>query len=492
MGSMFYIFKYVHKSEVERIFTERKEKVEEFVQIGHQALIQKQIGDAFRYYYWAHILNNSLPHPEETEITDQNGSTKTFTVWFPLRMNEIFSNLSMEVLSRNNNEYVMGFFYQKEPVANIEFTYFDGQSWSCITQATDGKGVLEMRPTFTPDRFQIQFEYQFLHEVKCDNEIEEIILDNVIEIPTPIGGEVGRVTKCKNAVEDYIEHLLSATDMNFNGYKIALDCANGSSSVSAQEVFIRLGAEVVVLNAEPDGININKDCGSTHMEQLQKCVVQNGCDLGFAFDGDADRMLAVDHTGEVVDGDKCIAVCAKHMKQLGRLKKDTAVVTVMSNMGFFKFCQENGIECEKTKVGDRYVLENMSENGYTIGGEQSGHIIFLEYATTGDGQLSAIQLLSVVKYSGRTLKELSDEMEVYPQVLINVRVSNFGKAQFPKDKEVQNAIKQVEEELGNDGRILVRLSGTEPLVRVMLEGKDLDKIKELGESVAQVVRERLV
>lgn len=175
MGSMFYIFKYVHKSEVERIFTERKEKVEEFVQIGHQALIQKQIGDAFRYYYWAHILNNSLPHPEETEITDQNGSTKTFTVWFPLRMNEIFSNLSMEVLSRNNNEYVMGFFYQKEPVANIEFTYFDGQSWSCITQATDGKGVLEMRPTFTPDRFQVQFEYQFLHEVKCDNEIEEII-----------------------------------------------------------------------------------------------------------------------------------------------------------------------------------------------------------------------------------------------------------------------------------------------------------------------------
>ena len=173
-----------------------------------------------------------------------------------------------------------------------------------------------------------------------ENEIEEIILDNVIEIPTPIGGEVGRVTKCKNAVEDYIEHLLSATDMIFKGYKIALDCANGSSSVSAQEVFTRLGAEVVVINAEPDGININKDCGSTHMEQLQKCVVQNGCDLGFAFDGDADRMLAVDHTGEVVDGDKCIAVCAKHMKQLGKLKKDTAVVTVMSNMGFFKFCEE--------------------------------------------------------------------------------------------------------------------------------------------------------
>ncbi len=325
-----------------------------------------------------------------------------------------------------------------------------------------------------------------------ENEIEEIILDNVMEIPAPIGGEVGRISRAENAVYDYIEHLLSATNMSFKGYKIALDCANGSSSVSAEEVFTDLGAEVIVINSNPDGVNINKDCGSTHMEQLQKCVVENGCHMGFAFDGDADRMLAVDHTGELVDGDKCIAICAKHMKQLGKLKKDTAVVTVMSNMGFFKFCEENGIKCEKTKVGDRYVLENMSANGYSIGGEQSGHIIFLQYATTGDGQLSAIQLLSVVKDTGKTLKELADEMEVYPQVLINVRVSNFGKAQFPKDREVQNAIKHVENELGNDGRILVRLSGTEPLVRVMLEGKDLDKIKELGESVAQVVRERLV
>lgn len=327
---------------------------------------------------------------------------------------------------------------------------------------------------------------------ELENEIEEIILDNVTEIPTPIGGEVGRVEKSEKAVADYIEHLLSTIKMDFEGYKIALDCANGSSSVSAKEVFTRLGAEVVVINNEPDGVNINKNCGSTHLENLQKCVVKNNCDLGFAFDGDADRMLAVDHTGEIVDGDKCIAVCAKHMKKLGKLKKDTAVVTVMSNMGFFKFCEKNGIKCEKTKVGDRYVLENMVANGYSIGGEQSGHIIFLRFATTGDGQLSAIQLLSVLKDTGKTLNDLADEMEVYPQVLINVRVSNFGKAQFPKDKEVQNAIKQASEELGNNGRILVRLSGTEPLVRIMLEGKDSDKINELGESVAQVIRERLV
>ncbi len=327
---------------------------------------------------------------------------------------------------------------------------------------------------------------------ELENEIEDIIHNNVTEIPTMIGGGVGRISRAENAVADYIEHLVSTTTMSFNGYKIALDCANGSSSVSACEVFSRLGAEVIVINAQPDGVNINKDCGSTHLEQLQRCVVENGCDMGFAFDGDADRMLAIDHTGAVVDGDKCIAVCAKYMKQLGKLKKNTVVVTVMSNMGFFKFCEENGIMCEKTKVGDRYVLENMSTNGYIIGGEQSGHIIFLQYATTGDGQFSAIQLLSVVKDTKKTLKELADEMEVYPQVLINVTVSNFGKAQFPKDREVQNAIKHVENELGNDGRILVRLSGTEPLVRVMLEGKDLDKIKELGESVAQVVRERLV
>ena len=325
-----------------------------------------------------------------------------------------------------------------------------------------------------------------------ENEIEAIILDNATPIPTPIGGGVGKAKRKADAINDYIEHLLSATNMSFKGYKIALDCANGSSSVSAEEVFTRLGAEVIIISDKPDGVNINKDCGSTHLENLQKVVVENGCDLGFAFDGDADRMLAVDHTGAVVDGDKCIAVCAKHMKELGKLKKDTAVVTVMSNMGFFKFCEENGINCEKTNVGDRYVLENMVENGYSIGGEQSGHIIFLKYATTGDGQLSAIQLLAVVKDTGKTLKELADEMEVYPQVLINVRVSNFGKAQFKKDKEVQNAIKQVEEKLGDEGRILVRLSGTEPLIRVMLEGKDYEQIKELGESVASVIKERLV
>lgn len=325
-----------------------------------------------------------------------------------------------------------------------------------------------------------------------ENEIEAIILDDAKVPPVMVGGDVGRVLRAEHAVEDYIKHLLSTTDTRCDGLKIALDCANGSSSVSAKNVFEALGAECVVIGDDPDGVNINKDCGSTHMEALQKCVVENGCDLGFAFDGDADRMLAVDHTGNVVDGDQAIAVCAKYMKANGTLQKDTAVVTVMSNMGFFKFCDDNGIHCERTKVGDRYVLENMLENGYSIGGEQSGHIIFLDYATTGDGQLSAIQLLKVLKNTGKTLKELAEEMEIYPQVLINVRVSKYGRVRFTSDMEIKNAISRAEEELGDTGRVLVRVSGTEPLVRVMLEGKDKQKIQELGESIAEVVRERLV
>ena len=325
-----------------------------------------------------------------------------------------------------------------------------------------------------------------------ENEIEAIILDEAKVPPVMVGGDVGRVTRAANAVDDYIKHLLSTTDVRCDGLKIALDCANGSSIVSARTVFESLGAECIVIADNPDGVNINKDCGSTHMGALQKCVLENGCDLGFAFDGDADRMLAVDHTGNLVDGDRAIALCAKYMQNNGTLKKDTAVVTVMSNMGFFKFCDENGIHCERTKVGDRYVLENMLENGYSIGGEQSGHIIFLDYATTGDGQLSAIQVLKVLKNTGKTLKELADEMEIYPQVLINVRVSNYGRVRFTSDLEIKNAIARAEEELGDSGRVLVRVSGTEPLVRVMLEGKNEQKIRELGETIAEVVRERLV
>lgn len=325
-----------------------------------------------------------------------------------------------------------------------------------------------------------------------ENEIEEIILDETKVPPVVLGGDVGRIHFSSKAVDDYIFHLAMTADGDFKGMKIALDCANGSASVSARALFTRLGAQCFIINDKPNGTNINENCGSTHLEQLQKYVVENKCDIGFAFDGDADRLLVVDENGEVVDGDKIIAVCSKFMKENNKLKNDTAVVTVMSNMGFFKFCEKNGINCVKTKVGDRYVLEEMVKNGHVIGGEQSGHIIFLDYATTGDGQMSAIQVLNVLKHTGKKISELASEMQVYPQVLINVRVSNFGKARLDKDDEVQLAIREASEELGDTGRVLVRVSGTEPLVRVMLEGEDYTQIKSLAESIAKVIEERLV
>ena len=327
---------------------------------------------------------------------------------------------------------------------------------------------------------------------ELENEIEEIILDETKVPPVVLGGDVGKISFSSKAVDDYIFHLAMTADGDFKGMKIALDCANGSASVTARALFTRLGAKCCIINETPNGTNINENCGSTHLEQLQKFVIENKCDIGFAFDGDADRLLVVDENGEVVDGDKIIAVCSKFMKENNKLKNNTAVVTVMSNMGFFKFCEKNGINCVKTKVGDRYVLEEMVKNGYVIGGEQSGHIIFLDHATTGDGQMSAIQVLNVLKSTGKKISELASEMQVYPQVLINVRVSNFGKARLDKDEEVQLAIREASEELGDTGRVLVRVSGTEPLVRVMLEGEDYNQIKSLAESIAKVIEERLV
>lgn len=324
-----------------------------------------------------------------------------------------------------------------------------------------------------------------------EEEIEAIILDNAEEIDIKIGGDVGNRLYSKTAVNDYIDHVVSTTDVRFDGLKIALDCANGSASVCAKEIFTRLGAKCIMLSDTPDGTNINDKCGSTHPEELMSFVKDANLDLGLAFDGDADRMLAVDENGCLVDGDKIIAICANKMKQEGRLQKDTAVVTVMSNMGFFKFCDEHGIKCAKTAVGDRYVLERMLKDGYNIGGEQSGHVIFLDYATTGDGELSGVQLVETVVKSGKKLSELASIMKVYPQVLINVKVSAEGKKKYNNDEYIIAATQKAEMELMGDGRVLVRVSGTEPLVRVMLEGKDVDHIQRLGEEIAQVVKERL-
>ena len=335
---------------------------------------------------------------------------------------------------------------------------------------------------------------------ELEEEIESIILDKSQVPPVKVGGDVGRITTAKTAVSDYVDYLVNIARKDlvgfgandFNGLRIAVDCSNGAASVTAPKIFMELCDDCFFVASHPNGININNNCGSTHLEILQDFVVRNKCDVGLAFDGDADRFLAIDEKGNVVDGDKLIAIFANHMKIKGSLRNNTAVVTVMSNMGFFEFCSKKGINCEKTKVGDRYVLEKMLENDYIIGGEQSGHIIFLDHATTGDGELSALKLLCVMRETGKKLSELSEVMQVFPQILINVKVSDFGKARFPNDTEIQNAISTAEKELGSDGRVLVRVSGTEPLVRVMLEGKDESKISALGQEIAQVVKERLI
>ena len=324
-----------------------------------------------------------------------------------------------------------------------------------------------------------------------ENRIEEIVLDNAVPYALAKDENIGKVTRMETAVEDYIDHVAKSIGCDLDGMEIALDCSNGSSSRTAEKLFTKLGAKVHMLFDNPDGININKDCGSTHINRLQSYVREHKLCCGLAFDGDADRCLAVDENGNLVDGDYLIAICAKDMKDRGVLKKNAVVGTVMTNMGFNKFCEANGMTFVSTKVGDRYVLEAMLREGYNIGGEQSGHIIFLDYATTGDGELSGAMILSIMKRTGEKLSTLAKVMERMPQVLINVKVSAEGKLAFYTDKEVKAEIKRVTEILGDRGRILVRVSGTEPLVRVMLEGENLEEIQSLAEESAQVVRERL-
>ena len=324
-----------------------------------------------------------------------------------------------------------------------------------------------------------------------EEEIEAIILDHAKPVSLAEGEDLGRVTRVDSAPDDYADYICSTVDCRLNGLKVALDCSNGSASVTAHRIFSSLGAEVIALHDLPNGVNINKDCGSTCVGLMTDFVKENGCDLGLAFDGDADRCLAVDETGCVVDGDRIIAVIADHFKELGRLADEVAVVTVMSNIGFFRFAKEHGIKVEVTKVGDRYVLEKMREKNYSIGGEQSGHIIFKDFATTGDGELTGRQLMAVMQRAGKKLSELSQIMKVYPQVLVNVRVSADGKERLAGDSEVQEAIRAVESTLGEDGRILVRCSGTEPLIRVMVEGSNEEQIGVLANRVADTIRLRL-
>ena len=337
---------------------------------------------------------------------------------------------------------------------------------------------------FGSDGFKLTDEEEFA--------IEEIVLDHVLPYDVKWGEEIGSIKEDFSAVDKYIEHIAeTVSSRNLSGQKVLVDCANGSASATAAKLFAKLGADVTIINAEPNGININDNCGSTHIDVLGRLVKEQGYDLGIAFDGDADRCLAVDHEGRLVDGDQLIAMFSLHMKEQGQLLSDCAVVTVMSNMGFFKFCEENGIKAEITKVGDRYVLENMRANGYRIGGEQSGHIIFQQHMTTGDGQLTAVQLLNLLKEKKISLKEAASVMQVYPQVLVNVRADKEMKKQLQVDEGVQKEIQKWEKILGNEGRILIRPSGTEPLIRVMVEGKDDKLINDAANAIAQSITERL-
>ena len=322
-------------------------------------------------------------------------------------------------------------------------------------------------------------------------EIEEIVLDHVLPYDLKWNDELGVIRSGETLVEQYIDHIVSTVEGDLSGIRVAADCANGSASATAAKIFAKLGADVTILNDEPNGVNINDNCGSTHIDVLGKYVRENGFDLGVAFDGDADRCLAVDESGELVDGDKLIAIFASQLKQEGKLANNTAVVTVMSNMGFFKFAEQAGIHVEKTSVGDRYVLQNMLEHGHCIGGEQSGHIIFREFMTTGDGQLTAVQLLRAIKKSGKKLSELAQLMQVYPQLILNVRADKEMKRMVKVDEGVLKRQQQLEEGMNGNGRILVRPSGTEPVIRIMVEGLDREAIMNAAKSMEQIIIERL-
>lgn len=330
---------------------------------------------------------------------------------------------------------------------------------------------------------------------KLDDSIEEKIEDLIVrDIDTNshiTGEDLGRCLKAEeSAIDLYSRFLESKFDDTLTGMKIVLDCANGASYRIAPKVFEDLGAEVITIGCDPNGININDKCGSTHPANLQAKVIETKADLGLAFDGDADRLMVVDEEGRVLDGDKTICICAKMLKESGELAANKVTGTVMSNLGFHKYIQSLGAEVDVTDVGDRYVLESMLKTGCVIGGEQSGHIIFLNHTTTGDGVLSALEFLRAVKHFGKSAGALAKEIEIFPQVLVNAKVKNENKKKYMEDPEIQEEIKRVEDLMAGNGRVLIRPSGTEPLVRVMIEGQDIGEIHKLAQGLADMLNEK--
>lgn len=326
---------------------------------------------------------------------------------------------------------------------------------------------------------------------ELEEEIEGIILDQAEELPAPVGAELGTVVHKEDAVEEYIDYTIGTINTNLKGIKIAIDCANGSASVTAEKALKKLGADVTVIHSQPDGLNINANCGSTHMGDLMELVKKGDFHAGIAFDGDADRCLAVDEKGNLIDGDQIMSIYGNYLKEKDQLTNNTIVATVMSNLGLHIMGKKKDINIETTAVGDRYVLERMLEKGHKVGGEQSGHVILLDFNTTGDGLLTALHLLEVLKVKEESLSTLSATMKVLPQVLVNAKVANDKKYDYKEDAEINNAIDDITKKYDGNGRVLIRPSGTEPLVRVMLEGEDLDEMQADATSLAGLLEKKL-
>ena len=333
-------------------------------------------------------------------------------------------------------------------------------------------------------KFFNRFGFKLSDEL--EEQVEELV-ENCDQLPQATGGAIGRIIDFANAKEVYSQYLIKQFEGSLSGLKVVLDCANGAASEVSPHVIEELGAELIVINNQPDGVNINANCGSTHLDFLKEEVIRHQADIGIAHDGDADRMLAVDETGDEVDGDKILVICAKHLKEKGLLTNNKVVVTVMSNMGLKKAFEEAEIEVEVTGVGDRYVLERMVEKEAVLGGEQSGHIIFLDTNTTGDGLMSALKLMEVMVKQKKPLSELAAQMTTYPQVLVNVRVADKEEA-MQKPEFIQE-IARMEETLGDMGRILVRPSGTEPKIRIMVEGQDLEELDTMARELKKIIAE---
>ncbi|MCP8971277.1 phosphoglucosamine mutase [Ectobacillus ponti] len=331
---------------------------------------------------------------------------------------------------------------------------------------------------FGPDGFKLSDEQELEIEALLDKEADEL--------PRPTGGGLGQVNDYFEGGQKYLQYLKQTVDEDFSGLHVALDCAHGATSSLAPHLFADLDADISTMGTTPNGLNINDGVGSTHPEALAALVKEKGADIGLAFDGDGDRLIAIDENGKIVDGDQIMYICAKYMKETGKLKHDTVVSTVMSNLGFYKAVEAQGMKSIQAAVGDRYVMEEMRKGGYNLGGEQSGHIIFLDYITTGDGMLSAIQLVSIMKATKKSLSQLAGEMQKFPQLLVNVRVRD--KKEAMEDQQILEAIRAAEEEMAGNGRILVRPSGTEPLVRVMAEAPTQELCEQYVSRIVEVVK----